>query len=128
MTARLDQPVDSMSNVAQQDCQEIPRISHLNVSVIVPAYNAAGTIAETLESLLAQTHPGWEAIVVDDGSTDQTADVASRYAADDRRIRLVRRAMGAKARRGTRALRRLVTNGCCSWMRMIGFRRRTWSD
>ena len=117
-----------MSNVAQQDCQEIPRISNLNVSVIVPAYNAAGTIAETLESLLAQTHPGWEAIVVDDGSTDQTAAVASRYAADDRRIRLVRRATGAKAPRVTRASRRLVTNGCCSWMRMIGFRRLTWSD
>ena len=43
------------------------------VSVIIAAHNAAGTIRETLESLSAQTHREWEAIVVDDGSDDATA-------------------------------------------------------
>lgn len=48
----------------------------MNVSVITPAHNAVGIIAETLASLSAQTHEGWEAIVVDDGSSDQTASIA----------------------------------------------------
>jgi hypothetical protein len=62
----------------------------MNVSVIIPAKNAAGTIGETLRSLVAQTFGGWEAIVVDDGSTDETADVVSTFASNDPRVRLVR--------------------------------------
>ncbi|HSE67611.1 MAG TPA: glycosyltransferase, partial [Gemmatimonadales bacterium] len=60
------------------------------VSVIVAAHNAAATIRETLESLSAQTHREWEAIVVDDGSDDATATIVQDYAAHDRRIRLLR--------------------------------------
>jgi peptidoglycan/xylan/chitin deacetylase (PgdA/CDA1 family) len=56
------------------------------LSVIIPARDAAGTIAETLESLRAQSVTDWHAIVVDDGSTDDTAAVAGRYAALDPRI------------------------------------------
>ena len=47
----------------------------LRVSVIIAAYNAATTIAKTLESLCAQTFQDWEAIVVDDESRDGTASV-----------------------------------------------------
>jgi len=61
----------------------------VNVSVIIPAYNAAATIADTLESLRTQTYTGWEAIVVDDGSSDGTVAVAARIAAQDVRIRIV---------------------------------------
>ena len=86
-----------MSNVSQQERQVIQPTSPWEVSVIIPAYNAAGTLAETLESLLAQTHGGWEAIIVDDGSTDRTAEVANRYTAEDRRMRLVRRANGGES-------------------------------
>jgi glycosyltransferase involved in cell wall biosynthesis len=50
------------------------------VSVIVPAYNAQETLAETLESALAQTEQPVEVICVDDGSTDATLGVASRFA------------------------------------------------
>ncbi|MBD2578570.1 glycosyltransferase [Oscillatoria sp. FACHB-1406] len=60
------------------------------VSVIIPAHNAAATLAETLESLLAQTYPHWEAIVVDDGSKDDTAAIAAQFAARDGRIRTKR--------------------------------------
>lgn len=50
------------------------------VSVIIPAYNASAFIAETLESILAQTYRNLEIIVVDDGSTDTTAEIVKSYA------------------------------------------------
>ena len=51
-----------------------------DISVIVPAYNRAGLIGETLHSLLNQTVSAKEIIVVDDGSTDGTAEVVERIA------------------------------------------------
>lgn len=57
------------------------------VSIIICTYNRAYLIERALGSLLRQDYPHWEAIVVDDGSTDDTAAVLSRYA--DSRIRLV---------------------------------------
>jgi peptidoglycan/xylan/chitin deacetylase (PgdA/CDA1 family) len=62
------------------------------VSVIVPAFNRAETIVATLESLIAQTFKDWEAIVIDDGSTDSTAEVVEGYASRDQRIRLLKQA------------------------------------
>lgn len=50
------------------------------VSVIIPVYNAEPWLAETIESVLGQTCPPQQVIVVDDGSTDQSAAVARRYA------------------------------------------------
>lgn len=61
----------------------------MNVSVIIPAHNAASTLAETLESLLAQTYPHWEAIVVDDGSTDETLAIAGHFARQDARFQVL---------------------------------------
>jgi glycosyltransferase involved in cell wall biosynthesis len=60
------------------------------VSVLVPAYNAATTIAETLASALAQSHSELEIIVVDDGSTDNTAEIVAGIAGRDARVILVR--------------------------------------
>lgn len=62
----------------------------MGVAVVIPARNAAATIAETLDSLLTQTHQHWQAVVVDDGSTDATRTIAKSYAARDRRIRVKR--------------------------------------
>src|SRR4028118_650117 len=59
------------------------------VSVVPPCYNYGAYLGETLESLIAQTYPHWECWVIDDGSTDNSADVAQTYAARDRRIRYV---------------------------------------
>jgi glycosyltransferase involved in cell wall biosynthesis len=62
------------------------------VSVIVPAFNACETLDATLRSARGQTHRNLEVIVVDDGSTDRTADVALRHAAVDPRVRVRRQA------------------------------------
>jgi teichuronic acid biosynthesis glycosyltransferase TuaG len=64
-------------------------VASTTVSVICTAKNAAATIAATIDSILAQDMPDWEMIIVDDGSTDDTVAVVSRYARADRRIRLV---------------------------------------
>jgi glycosyltransferase involved in cell wall biosynthesis len=53
------------------------------VTVVVPAHNAARYLAQTLESILAQTHTAWQAVVVDDCSKDDTAAVASRFVRRD---------------------------------------------
>jgi glycosyltransferase involved in cell wall biosynthesis len=50
-----------------------------SISVIIPAYNSEAYLTEAIESVLAQTFPGLELIVVDDGSTDGTATVAHRF-------------------------------------------------
>jgi tetratricopeptide (TPR) repeat protein len=60
------------------------------VSLIVPVYNGEAFIAEAIDSVLAQTYPHWELIVVDDGSTDGTSAVLSRFA--DGRIRCIHQA------------------------------------
>ncbi|MCA9175041.1 MAG: glycosyltransferase [Planctomycetales bacterium] len=60
------------------------------VSVVIPLYNAERFIAETLRSVVDQTFEDWEAIVVDDGSTDDSARVARGVG--DRRIRVVQQA------------------------------------
>lgn len=67
------------------------------VSVIIPAYNAAAFIRETLESVLAQTHEQLEVIVVDDGSTDSTAQIVRAVAARDPRVVLLHQANGGVA-------------------------------
>lgn len=65
-----------------------------SITVAIPAYQAERFIAETLESILAQTHPPDEVIVVDDGSTDGTARELDRFAG---RIRVLRRPNGGCA-------------------------------
>ena len=69
----------------------------LKVSVIIPAYNAAETISDTLKSLLAQTFPDWEAIVVDDGSTDATCKVVKGFIEREPRIRILSQTNGGEA-------------------------------
>jgi glycosyltransferase involved in cell wall biosynthesis len=59
-------------------------------TVIVPAYNAAGTIEQAVASVRAQTDPRFELIAVDDGSTDATPGLLRRMADEDQRIRVIR--------------------------------------
>ena len=66
-------------------------------SIILPTYNHQKYIGQALDSLLAQTDPSWEAIVVDDGSTDQSGAIIDAYAARDPRIRAFHQANGGVA-------------------------------
>ena len=66
-----------------------------SVSVIMPFLNAASFLREAIESVRAQTHADWDLWLVDDGSTDGSADIARRYVAEDpRRIHLLTHADG----------------------------------
>lgn len=67
------------------------------VSVITPAYNVEPWIGGAIDSVLAQTEGRFDYVVVDDGSTDRTADVVERKARTDSRLRLVRTANGGSA-------------------------------
>ena len=59
------------------------------ISVVVPCYNQGKFLSEALDSVLAQTLQEWECIVVDDGSTDNSSDIAKAYCTKDNRIRYV---------------------------------------
>jgi glycosyltransferase involved in cell wall biosynthesis len=60
------------------------------VSVVIPCYNQAHFLSEAIQSVLSQTYKEFEVIVVDDGSKDETQQVASKYSAKDPRVRLIR--------------------------------------
>jgi peptidoglycan/xylan/chitin deacetylase (PgdA/CDA1 family)/2-polyprenyl-3-methyl-5-hydroxy-6-metoxy-1,4-benzoquinol methylase len=61
----------------------------VTVSVVIPARNASATLGETLASLQAQEFADWEAVIVDDGSVDQTVRVAREHVAREPRFRLI---------------------------------------
>lgn len=61
------------------------------VSIIIPTYNRAHLIGETLDSILAQTYTNWECLIVDDGSTDGSEKMIHTFAAKDPRFRYYQR-------------------------------------
>jgi len=79
--------------------------SPFSVSVVITAYNAADWIGETLDSILAQTYPILEVIVVDDGSTDRTADVVLSYGGNVKHIYQVNSGQPIARNRGIRSAR-----------------------
>ncbi|QOV47399.1 glycosyltransferase [Streptomyces chromofuscus] len=67
------------------------------VTIVVPAYNEEAGIEATLRSLLASTHPYTQIIVVDDGSSDRTYEIADAIAARDRRMMVIRQENAGKS-------------------------------
>lgn len=59
------------------------------VSIVMPTYNASAFVSESIEAIMAQTYTNWELLVVDDCSTDNTAEIVRRYVAQDARIKLL---------------------------------------
>ncbi|MDO8848052.1 MAG: glycosyltransferase family 2 protein [Coriobacteriia bacterium] len=85
------------------------------VSIVTAAYNAASTLAETVSSVFAQTRPDWELVIVDDGSTDATRQIAAGFAAEDPRVRVV-----SQANAGTAAARNAgVREARAEWLCML---------
>jgi len=60
------------------------------VSIIMPTYNCAKFIEESIESVLSQTYKNWELIIVDDCSNDNTEDIVKRYCETDDRIKYLK--------------------------------------
>ena len=67
------------------------------VTAIVPAFNAAETIGETLESIARQSYRNLEILIIDDGSTDDTRRLALGFCASEGRARLLQQANGGVA-------------------------------
>ena len=59
------------------------------ISVLMPAYNAEKFVAEAIESIINQTYKNFEFIIINDGSTDNTAKIIQKYADQDKRIRFI---------------------------------------
>jgi glycosyltransferase involved in cell wall biosynthesis len=75
-----------------------------SISLIIPVYNRAAYLPAAIESILAQTYPDFELLLWDDGSTDNSVEIATRYAQRDKRIHVV-----AAAHQGqTRSLKRAI--------------------
>ena len=64
------------------------------ISVIMLTYNREGLVSRAIESVLAQTYRDFEFIIVDNGSTDRSGQIADEYAARDSRVRVLHRAAG----------------------------------
>ena len=69
----------------------------MKVSIITPSYNSALYIEKTIASVQSQTIADWEMIIVDDGSTDNSANIVNEIAAIDPRIKLIKKENGGSA-------------------------------
>lgn len=61
------------------------------VSIIIPTYNRAYLIGDTLKSIISQTYSNWECIIIDDGSTDNTENIINEFADKDKRFKYFHR-------------------------------------
>lgn len=84
----------SYSALSVQERSQLPV-----VSIIMPAYNAAKTIAASVDSILAQTYLSWELLIVDDCSTDATSQLGKKYASLDNRIKYIKTPVNSGAAR-----------------------------
>ncbi|HAC16103.1 MAG TPA: hypothetical protein DCE78_09200 [Bacteroidetes bacterium] len=66
------------------------------VSIIIPYFNSAKFIAETLDSVRNQTYPDWECLLIDDGSTDESSAIVADFVQKDTRFVSLKRELGPK--------------------------------
>lgn len=81
------------------------------ISIVIPTYNAAKFIGFAIESIIRQTYPDWELVIVDDCSTDDTVAVVESYRKEEDRIRLIRRKSNSGGARKPRYDGILAANG-----------------
>lgn len=78
----------------------------MKLSIIMPCYNSSDTIKEAIDSVRNQTSDEWQLIIVNDGSTDNTLEIASTYAKQDSRINVI----NSRVRRGVAESRNVGIN------------------
>lgn len=76
---------------------ELDRMNNKLVSIITPCYNGERHIGETIDSVLSQTYPNFEMIIVDDGSKDNSAKLVQKYQQKDKRIKLIKQTNAGSA-------------------------------
>lgn len=76
------------------------------VSIITPMYNASRFVAQTIESVLVQTYPHWEMLVINDGSKDNSAEIVEGYIKRDNRIKLFHQENSGTAAARNNSIRR----------------------
>ena len=85
LSANLEQLAFISADTAETAASDAPD-SSLLISIVLPVYNQANLVRESIESVLAQTYSNWEMIIVDDCSTDNSYQIATEYAKKDSRI------------------------------------------
>lgn len=80
-------------------------------AVVIPVYNREGYLRESVESVLAQTDGAWRLVIVDDGSTDATGDVADGFSRRDSRITVIHKENGGISQARNAALRHIFQSG-----------------
>lgn len=79
----------------------------MKISVIIPAYNVLPYLSECIESVMGQSYQDWEAVIVDDGSTDGTGEACDKWAKQDPRIRVFHQANSGVSSARNHALKEL---------------------
>lgn len=82
----------------------------MKISIAMTVYNTAPYLAQAIESVLNQSHADFEFIIVDDGSTDGSGEIAARFSERDNRIRLIRQANQGVAAAGNKCFEMATTD------------------
>ena len=83
------------------------------ISIITPMYNGEKYVSQTIETVLSQSFPHWEMLIVDDGSQDASPKIVSAYAQRDNRVRLIQQPNGGSASARNNALRQAKGRYIC---------------
>ena len=86
--SRLNHQKGSLFFKVSKKCIFSKHMNEKKVSIVLPVYNGAAYLAESIESVIAQTYANWELIIVNDCSTDDSLAIASKYASQDDRIKV----------------------------------------
>ena len=82
--------MENVPYVFEQAVLKYPEETKGLISVIIPIYNAELYLREALDSIIAQTFQNWEALLIDDGSTDKSSEICAEYAERDSRFKYIR--------------------------------------
>ena len=94
-------------------------VAEPEISILLPAFDAAHTLAAALRSVQRQTETNWECVVVDDGSRDATAEIARAFAKAEPRLRVLERPHLGSSRPFRRGSKRAARRSSRGWTPMI---------